>query len=1005
MGASGGRSGIVGKRLEVMNQLKQPPAALMNDNCDETAGGGSGWSDEWNDSEVWQKVGTPFLDGGEGKRRWRRSRSSRRGGTKRSEVSDGDQNAVSNPNGEYYLGNTIAEGRCTRADISKSCQSGNTSTDRATRENTDVLTQLESNAFSREQPNLARRKQPQPTQTGWIWAEDGKHSGVGSRLQVAPESDLARETPGATAPAPSTADDATMWHNLSTQGINHATLDSGARVDGQSKKQLRRENKARRIQKQVAQQRQTYWSKYRGNFDIPTPKQAPKQWRGDMCPSGLALHHPAAASLLKYATSGCPVMPGRDWTVEEIEAAVMRGPHVSALEPEAIEQLAGELEHKVKIGQARIVNWEDIKHDPPKHLKVSPLAMIPHKSRKYRAILDLSFGLRLDNGGLLESVNDGTVLSAPAGAIDQLGHTLSRIIHAFAEADEDKVVISAKWDIKDGFWRMQCQEGEEWNFCYVLPQEPGKPIKLVVPVSLQMGWVESPPYFCAASETARDIATQYVEAPMGTLTDNKFVQYAMQDADTIDITEKSEDPFRYFIDVYVDDFIALMIPTSKDQLRHVANAVMHGIHDVFPADDNDEEDPMSLKKLRKREGTWDPVKDILGFEFNGNIGRKDMILEEPKREILLTVLKKWIKSGDDGTGGIPFVEYKSVLQKLRHAFTALPTGRGLLSPLNKLLRMEPQFVFFHRNKTLLQAIRDIRTILRESTKSPTPCRQLVNGWPWYVGIVDASSHGVGGVIVGEGKDCVPTVFRREWPPFIKNELIKRDKKGSISNSDLEAAGLLLLWLVMEEVCDLTAGAHVALFNDNSPTVHWAERLTAKSGPAAMIVRALALRLKAREASPLVPLHIAGEENSITDIPSRSFGIPEEWFCADDDALRFKMDSLFPLPNQESWSVFHLTSNIFMRVTSSLQMKHIDMEEWRRLPKIGSYTGSIGVPMSSLWEWTLTFRKSHSKTESDASQALQHDAALATTVKENKLKLEQSLRRSRPLVRRLPWTSG
>ena len=82
-----------------------------------------------------------------------------------------------------------------------------------------------------------------------------------------------------------------------------------------------------------------------------------------------------------------------------------------------------------------------------------------------------------------------------------------------------------------------------------------------------------------------------------------------------------------------------------------------------------------------------------------------------------------------------------------------------------------------------------------------------------------------------------------------------------------------------------------------------------------------------------------------------------------------------------------------------------MEEWRRLPKIGSYIGSIGAPMSSLWDWTLTFRRSHSKTASNASQDLPLDAELATTVLANRSKLEQSLRLSRPLVRRFPWTSG
>jgi hypothetical protein len=107
-----------------------------------------------------------------------------------------------------------------------------------------------------------------------------------------------------------------------------------------------------------------------------------------------------------------------------------------------------------------------------------------------------------------------------------MGHALSRIIHAFAEADKDAKIFMAKFDIKDGFWRLDCQEGEQWNFAYVLPQKEGEPVRLVVPTSLQMGWVESPPYFCAASETARDVAAKYAEARIGSLEDHKFAKYA-----------------------------------------------------------------------------------------------------------------------------------------------------------------------------------------------------------------------------------------------------------------------------------------------------------------------------------------------------------------------------------------------------------------------------------------------------------------------------------------------
>ena len=91
------------------------------------------------------------------------------------------------------------------------------------------------------------------------------------------------------------------------------------------------------------------------------------------------------------------------------------------------------VQQKIKAGQAKLVLWNDIKDDPPTQLKISPIAAIPHKSKAFWSILDLSFRLRLKYGGFLESVNGATVKLAPSAALDQLGHALSRIIHAFAE--------------------------------------------------------------------------------------------------------------------------------------------------------------------------------------------------------------------------------------------------------------------------------------------------------------------------------------------------------------------------------------------------------------------------------------------------------------------------------------------------------------------------------------------------------------------------------------------
>jgi hypothetical protein len=159
-----------------------------------------------------------------------------------------------------------------------------------------------------------------------------------------------------------------------------------------------------------------------------------------------------------------------------------------------LQHYAEEALEKVNAGHSKIVLWDDIKDNPPTQLKISSIAAIPHKLRGFRSILDLSFSLCLKNGGIRPSVNDTTIKTAPKGVLDQ-GRALSRIIHTFAESDDipDVKIFVAKWDVKDGFWRMMCEEGEEWNFAYVLPQRAGEPIKLVVPTSLQMGWVESPP--------------------------------------------------------------------------------------------------------------------------------------------------------------------------------------------------------------------------------------------------------------------------------------------------------------------------------------------------------------------------------------------------------------------------------------------------------------------------------------------------------------------------------
>ena len=75
----------------------------------------------------------------------------------------------------------------------------------------------------------------------------------------------------------------------------------------------------------------------------------------------------------------------------------------------------------------------------------------------------------------------------------------------------------------------------------------------------------------------------------------------------------SENGLKYMLKVFVDDYILLTVRTLQEQMVHIDNVVMHGIHDVFPPDADKEDDQTSFKKPRKLEVVWVLKKGILGF--------------------------------------------------------------------------------------------------------------------------------------------------------------------------------------------------------------------------------------------------------------------------------------------------------------------------------------------------------------------------------------------------------
>ena len=75
--------------------------------------------------------------------------------------------------------------------------------------------------------------------------------------------------------------------------------------------------------------------------------------------------------------------------------------------------------------------------------------------------------------------------------------------------------------------------------------------------------------------------------------------------------------------------------------------------------------------------------------------------------------------------------------------------------------------------------------------------------------------------------------------------MQENPKGPITNSDLELAGLLICWLVMEEVSPCLYHKHMGLYCNNSAAVLWVKRMATRlSKVAGPLIIALAIRLRA-----------------------------------------------------------------------------------------------------------------------------------------------------------------
>ena len=144
-----------------------------------------------------------------------------------------------------------------------------------------------------------------------------------------------------------------------------------------------------------------------------------------------------------------------------------------------------------------------------------------------------------------------------------------------------------------------------------------------------MGWVNSPPAFCAATETSADLANASIQEKGNPPLHTFDALASEQDNESkrepsLDITKIARDPclpkgqrrkLLQYVDMFVDDFLGLAQGRwGKQRVRRI---LMKAINDVFRLLDFYNElhrrDPISIKKLEKGDCSWSTLKVMLGW--------------------------------------------------------------------------------------------------------------------------------------------------------------------------------------------------------------------------------------------------------------------------------------------------------------------------------------------------------------------------------------------------------
>jgi hypothetical protein len=538
-----------------------------------------------------------------------------------------------------------------------------------------------------------------------------------------------------------------------------------------------------------------------------------------------------------------------------------------------------------------------------------------------------------------------------------------------------------------------------------------------------MGWKNSPPYFCAVTETIADVTNarilRYEHPPKHPLdqlantlppagaTDDEYTNHTRTGAPVSAVPIPTDRPSAHQptkpqhrarrplgkFDIYVDDFLGVGQGSTK-RLHRLRRVLFHTLDEVLrPNDEHDDsarQEPISIKKLKKGDAHWSTTKQILGWLID--TVQATLTLPVHRVDRLFEILN----SIGPNQQRVSLQKWQSILGELRAMAIAIPGARGFFSHMQAALQDHN----VERNRVRVTnhvraTIDDFKWLAQSLQDRPTRLQELVAQPPCLYGTTDASGKGMGGVILPPSNQHAtpPRLWRAPFPPTVQAKLAStQNPKGAITNSDLELAATMAQHDAichLYDVCERT----IHTGTDNQATQAWQSRksTTTNSTPAFL------LRLQAihQRYHRYIPLHsyLPGKLNAMADDASRL------WHLTDDQLLtHFNLH----YPQHRSWHTCQPRPEMISAVTSALHRRRSEPASFLAEPKQPITIGLTGWSSASRYKWIRS-----SKTlpiPSSCSKYIVNDTALASSPPvANQFDLERWRTRYAPLARRsLHW---